>query len=58
MDIVDRLAADVGGVAEDSEAWAQLCELSHRLLSASYSSDSGSVVEVVIVGVWFMVQAL
>ena len=56
MDVVDRLAADVGSVAEDSEARAQLGELSHWLLSASYSSDSGSV-EVVIVGVWFMVQA-
>ena len=51
MDVVDRLAADVGGVAEDSEAQAQLGELSHRLLSASYSSDSGRVVEVVFVGV-------
>ena len=50
MGVVDRLAADVGGVTEDSEAWAQLGELSHRLLLASYSSDSGSV-EVVIVGV-------
>ena len=50
MDVADRLAADVGGVAEDSEARAQLGELSHQLLSASYSSDSGSV-EVVIVGV-------
>ena len=51
MDIVDCLAADVGGVTEDSEARAQLGELSHRLLSASYSSNSGSAVEVVIVGV-------
>ena len=57
MDIADRLAADVGGVAEDSEVRAQLGKLSHRLLSASYSSDSGSVVEVVFVGVWFRVQA-
>ena len=48
MDVADRLAADVGGVAEDSEVWAQLGELSHRLLSASYSSDSGSVIEVVL----------
>ena len=51
MDVADCLAADVGGVVEDSEAWAQLGELSHQLLSASYSSDSSSVVEVVIVGV-------
>ena len=51
MGVADRLAADVGGVTEDSEAQAQLGELSHQLLSASYSSDSGSVVEVVIVGV-------
>ena len=52
MDVADRLAADVGGVAEDSEAWAQLGELSHRLLLASsYSSDSSSAVEVVIVRV-------
>ena len=57
MDVADRLAADVGSVAEDSEVRAQLGELSHWLLSASYSSDSSSVVEVVIVGVWFMVQA-
>ena len=49
MDIADHLAADVGGVAEDSEAQAQLGELSHRLLLASYSSNSGSVVEVVFV---------
>ena len=51
MDIADRLAADVGGVAEDSEARAQLGELSHQLLSASYSSNSSSVVEVVFVRV-------
>ena len=51
MDVADHLAADVGSVVEDSEARAQLGKLSHRLLSASYSSDSGSVVEVVIVGV-------
>ena len=57
MDVADHLAADVGGVAEDSEAQAQLGKLSHQLLSASYSSDSGSVVEVVFVGVWFRVQA-
>ena len=57
MDVADRLAADVGGVAEDSEARAQLGELSHRLLLASYSSDSSSVIEVVCVGVWFKVQA-
>ena len=57
MDVADRLAADVGSVAEDSEARAQLGKLSHWLLLASYSSDSSSVVEVVIVGVWFMVQA-
>ena len=57
MDVVDCLAADVGSVAEDSEAQAQLGELSHQLLSASYSSDSGSVVEVVFVRVWFRVQA-
>ena len=49
MGVADRLAADVGGGAEDSEAWAQLGKLSHRLLSASYSSDSGSVIEVVCV---------
>ena len=35
MGVADRLAADVGGVMEDSEARAQLGELSHRLLSAS-----------------------
>ena len=51
MGVADRLATDVGGVTEDSEARAQLGELSHRLLSASYSSDSGSVVGIVIVGV-------
>ena len=51
MDVADCLAADVGGVVEDSEAQAQLGELSHRLLLASYSSDSSSVVEVVFVGV-------
>ena len=51
MDVADRLAADVGGVTEDSEARAQLGKLSHRLLSASYSSNSGSVIEVVCVGV-------
>ena len=43
MDIADCLAADAGGVVEDSEAQAQLGELSHQLLSASYSSNSGSV---------------
>ena len=48
MGVADRLAADVGGVMEDSEVRAQLGELSHRLLSASYSSDSGSVIEVVL----------
>ena len=48
MGIADRLAADVGSVTEDSEARAQLGELSHRLLLASYSSDSGSVIEVVL----------
>ena len=42
MDVADHLAADAGSVVEDSEAQAQLGELSHRLLSASYSSDSGS----------------
>ena len=57
MDVADRLAADVGSVAEDSEARAQLGKLSHQLLLASYSSDSSSVVEVVFVGVWFRVQA-
>ena len=51
MDVVDRLAADVGGVAEDSEVQVQLGKLSHRLLLASYSSNSGSVVEVVFVRV-------
>ena len=51
MGVVDRLAADVGGVMEDSEVRARLGELSHRLLSASYSSDSGSVIGVVYVGV-------
>ena len=51
MDVADRLAADIGDVAEDSEARAQLGELSHQLLSASYSSDSSSVIEVVCVGV-------
>ena len=51
MDIADHLAADVGSVAEDSEVRAQLGELSHQLLSASYSSDSGSVIGVVCVGV-------
>ena len=51
MDIADRLAADAGGVAEDSEAQAQLGELSHQLLSASYSSGSGSLAEVVFVRV-------
>ena len=49
MVVVDHLAADAGSVAEDSEAQAQLGELSHRLLSASYSSDSGNVIEVVFV---------
>ena len=48
MDVVDHLAADVGSVAEDSEAWAQLGELSHRLLLASYFSDSSSLTEVVL----------
>ena len=48
MVVADRLAADAGGVVEDSEAWAQLGELSHRLLSASYFSDSGSLTEVVL----------
>ena len=57
MDVADRLAADVGGVAEDSEAGAQLGKLSHQLLSASYFSNSSSVVEVVFVGIWFRVQA-
>ena len=49
MDVADHLAADVGSVTEDSEARAQLGELSHRLLLASYSSDRGSVIEVVCV---------
>ena len=49
MDVADRLAAEVGSVTEDSEARAQLGELSHRLLSASYSSDSGIVIEVAFV---------
>ena len=57
MDVVDRLAADAGGVAEDSEAQAQLGELSHQLLLASYSSNSSSLAEVVFVGVWFRIQA-
>ena len=57
MDVVDRLAADAGGVAEDSEAQAQLGKLSHQLLSASRSSDSSSLAEVVFVRVWFRVQA-
>ena len=48
MDVADRLAAEVGGVMEDSEAQAQLGKLSHRLLSASYFSDSGVVIEVVL----------
>ena len=48
MGIADRLAADVGSVTEDSEAWAQLGELSHQLLSASYFSNSGSLTEVVL----------
>ena len=51
MDIVDHLAADAGSVAEDCEVQAQLGKLSHQLLSASYSSDSGSLAEVVFVGV-------
>ena len=51
MDVADRLAADAGGVVEDSEAQAQLGELSHRLLLASYSSDSGSFNRSSIVGV-------
>ena len=51
MEVADHLAADVGSVVEDSEVQAQLGELSHQLLLASYSSDSGSVVEVVFVGV-------
>ena len=41
MDIADCLEADAGGVVEDCEAQAQLGELSHQLLSASYSSDVG-----------------
>ena len=48
MVVADRLAADAGGVAEESEARAQLGELSHQLLSASYFSDSGSLTEVVL----------
>ena len=48
MDIADHLAADAGGIAEDNEAQAQLGKLSHRLLSASYFSDSGSLTEVVL----------
>ena len=48
MVVADRLAADAGGVAEDSEAQAQLGELSHQLLLASYSSDSSSSTEVVL----------
>ena len=48
MDVADRLAADVGGVAEDSEVQAQLGELSHRLLLASYFSNSSSLTEVVL----------
>ena len=51
MDVVDRLAADAGSVAEDCEVQAQLAKLSHQLLLASYSSDSSSLVEVVFVGV-------
>ena len=41
MDIADHLEADAGGEVEDWEVQAQLDELSHRLLSASYSSESG-----------------
>ena len=48
MGVADRLATDVGGVTEDSEAQAQLGELSHRLLLASYSSNSSSLTEVVL----------
>ena len=48
MGIADCLAADVGGVTEDSEARAQLGELSHQLLSASYFSDSSSLTVVVL----------
>ena len=50
MDVVDRLAADAGSV-EDCEVQAQLGKLSHRLLLASYSSNSGSLADVVFVGV-------
>ena len=41
MDVVDHLEADAGGVAEDCEVQAQLGKLSHQLLLASYSSESG-----------------
>ena len=57
MDIVDHLEADAGGVAEDCEVQAQLGKLSHQLLLASYSNESGSLAEVVFVRVWFRIQA-
>ena len=40
MDVADHLEADAGGEVEEWEAQAQLDELSHQLLSASYSSES------------------
>ena len=41
MDVADHLEADAGGEAEDWEVQAQLDELSHQLLLASYSSKCG-----------------
>ena len=40
VDVADRLEADAGGEVEEWEVQAQLDELSHQLLSASYSSVS------------------
>ena len=39
-DIADCLETDAGSEAEECEAQAQLDELSHQLLSASYSRES------------------
>ena len=40
-DVADCLETDAGSEVEECEAWAQLDELSHQLLSASISSESG-----------------
>ena len=40
VDVADHLEADAGSEVEEWEVQAQLDELSHQLLSASYSHKS------------------